>query len=499
MSDADTVLTEVDVRHLLCRSGFGARLSDVGPLVGKTRGAAADRLLAFTPASVELAGPSINDLRAQWIAYMLQVAHPLQEKLVLFWHDHFATANAKVRDAALMARQNVLLRRCCKGNFKDLVKAINRDPAMMVFLDTVLNRPHQPNENYARELQELFTLGVHDFNGQSNFTQDDIVQIARAFSGWNYDSRRRTAFLNRSQHDFMTNYPRRGPKVIYRSTGGFGPGGVAYASSAAPEGPEEIDRIVDILFAHRDSDGKHTVARFIARKLLRYFALPGPKRQLEPEPELTPIVDAVVADARFDQTWDLGALLRAIFVQDAFYATAAPAPFTSTTPKSVKWPVDYTVSTLRMLDMQPVAEAQSLAGGDQSVSAHLANMGQALFDPPSVFGWDWGNAWISSATLLARYAFARDIAAARSGGRSGLRPQELVDVRLTTPREIVDAVTTALGVTDQLTAADRAPLVDYLTDGGMVQSLDLTSDAVRQIKLNGLFALVLQTPAYQLH
>ena len=365
MGDANTTLTAMGARHLLRRAGFGAPPSRVRALVGQTRGAAADQLLRFTPAKFRPSGPSIDDVHNRWIRYMLVTTRPLQEKLVLFWHDHFATSNDKVGSARLMGNQNALLRQHCKGNFKEFVKAVSRDAALMEFLDTVRNRKRVPNENYARELQELFTLGVNDFNGHPNYTQDDIVQIARAFSGWDYDPRTGNAFLNPHQHDFMASFPTRGPKVIYQTTGRFGPAGVAYAASAAQEGPHEIDRVTDIIFEHRDSDGMRTVARYVARKLLTYFALPGPKRQIQPEPDVTPVVDAVVAESGFGATWDIASLVRAIFVHDVFYTTAAPAPFGPDAQKSVRWPVDYVVSTLRLLHMQLASPTQSVNGGSR--------------------------------------------------------------------------------------------------------------------------------------
>jgi hypothetical protein len=123
-------------------------------------------------------------------------------------------------------------------------------------------------------------------------------------------------------------------------------------------------------------------------------------------------------------------------------------------------------------------------------------MGQELFEPPSVFGWDWETAWISSAALLARYAFARDVAAARyGGGRTVFRPLALVDPALTDPGDVVDRVTAVLGVADQLSASERQVLVDYLGPG----PLDLNDYDTRNRKLHGLFALVLQSPAYQVH
>lgn len=490
-SNANASLSQSEVRHLLRRTGFGAA-ADKAQTIFKnysTRGKAADYLLNFKPAKFKPGGNDIDRVRNSWIKYMLTVKAPLQEKLVLFWHDHFATGNDKVQNQKLMASQNRLLRQFCKGDFKAFVKAINKDAAMMEYLDTVRNHKHQPNENYARELQELFTLGVKDLNGNSNYTQDDIVQIARAFSGWDYD-RKGVAVFDSGQHDTTGEFPERGPKVIYATTGGFGSGGRDYTQPAG-EGPAEIDQVIDVIFQHTDSNGKNTVARYIAKKLFTYLANATPT---------TAVVDTLVADSQFDATFDITALVRAIIINDAFYETAAAAPFTAATKKSVKWPADYVITTLRLLGMK-------LKGSDQHINFssgtpaqdYLSNMGQILLEPPSVFGWDWETSWLSSSTLLARYQFATDIIAARGTGSTSFRPEKLIDLTLTDPGAIVDAVTGILGVTDQLSAADRSALITYLTDGNPSASVNLNDQNFRTLKLNGLFGLVLQSPAYQLH
>jgi uncharacterized protein (DUF1800 family) len=500
MGDENTILTSAATQHLLRRSGFGAPPYQVAQLTGLTRAEAVDRVLNFRAQSFKPSGRYIENRQNSWLKRMISAPHPLQEKLVLFWHDHFATSNDKVGDPALMGSQNQLLRKFCKGNLRDLVKAINRDAAMIEFLDTVRNRKTQPNENYARELQELFTLGLNDFNGQPNYTQADIVQIARAFTGWRYDDRGRSYF-DPTRHDYMSAFPRRGPKVIYQSTGGFGSGGRSFTvngESTAENPNAEIDAVVDIMFDHTDTAGKKTVARFIAGKLFTYFAQPNPKRQLPAS--LHPVIDALISASGFDTSWDIAALLRAIFVRDAFYATAVPAPFGANTIKSVKWPVDYVVSTLRLLKMRPKGRYQYIDGGSYAnVADLLDNMGQSLFTPPSVFGWDWENAWISSVTMLARYTFARDLISARGGGSRSFRPQLLMDLSLTEPGAIVDAVTDALGVTDQFTAQERQYFINYITGNGTNLSLDLNDYDTRNEKLHGLFALVMQSPAYQVH
>src|SRR5262249_53208459 len=157
----------------------------------------------------------------------------------------------------------------------------------------------------------------------------------------------------------------------------------------------------------------------------------------------------------FDTSWNVKDLLRAMISHDVFYDTDAAAPFTAETLKAVKWPIDYVVSTLRLLGMQ-------LKDSDQHIDFHpekdtraivyLNAMGQVAFLPPSVFGWDWDTAWLSSATLLARYAFATDVTSARGKGKTAFRPEKLVKKNLTDPGTIVDTATDSLGITDQLTA-----------------------------------------------
>ena len=489
MGDENTVLSPAEARHLLRRTGFGALPRDLDRILsfGQTRGEAVDHLLSQKPQVVHPTGNFFEAAHAKWIRFLIKTKTPLHAKLALFWHDHFATSFVKVADVTLMANQIQLLHREGAGNMKQLVKDMNRDPAMMEFLDTVRNRKAEPNENYGRELQELFTLGVTDENGNANYTQADVEQIARAFTGWDYD--RGGTFLDTDRHDYMADYPGRGPKVIYQSTGGFGPGGRAFTVNG--EGEAEIDTVIDIIFDHTDSDGQKTVARRTARRLLEFFAHASPDLSL---------IDEVVATSGFDTSWEIAPLLRAIFVHDEFYASMAPAPFPASAPKSVKWPVDYVVSTLRLLGMRLGGRTQVLEGRDYvGILAHLDNMGQVILEPPSVFGWDWETAWISSATLLARATFATSIAEARGHGSTSFRPERLIDLSLSAVGDIVDAVTDVLGVTDQLTTMERQVLVDYASDGGANPTLDLNDYDTRNRKLNGLFALVLQSPAYQLH
>ncbi len=490
----NTPLTAPHARHLLRRTGFGAPPDQVAALVGRTRGDAVTGLLAFVPQGFQPGGRFPNQQHDKWVKFMVKSKAPLQEKLVLFWHDHFATGVSKVVITKLMGVQNKLLRRHCKGNFRVLMKAVNKDAAMMEFLDTVRNEKAIPNENYARELLELFTLGVKDEAGNDNYTQDDIVQIARAFTGWRRNDK--TAVFTTSRHDFNADYEgppeNRGPKDIFKSTGGFGIDGIRYAGTGSPyaEGAAEIDTIIDILLMHTDGAGKVTVARRLARRLIEFFA--------HPEPSLA-FIDDVVALSGFAGSWDLASLLHQIFVHDDFYLSSAPAG--AGTKKSVKWPIDFVVSSLRLLDIRLSGKFSQVNGGDfRPIYDHMTNMGQILFDPPSVFGWDWETGWLSSATLLARYTFASDLASSSAaGGR--VRFERLIDLNdaSAAPGDVVDTVTDLLGVTDELTPAERDVLIDYLTDGNPGTPVDLTDDVVRDKKVTGLFGLVMQSPAYQVH
>ncbi len=489
MGNANSLLTETETRHLMRRAGFGSTSKELAKLVkrGLTRGELVDGLLKYKPKPLKVSD-DMNEVADRWLETMLKTKTPLLEKLTLFWHDHFATNNATVENAEQMARQNGLLRLMSKGNFRDFMKRINKDPAMMDFLDTVRNRKKTPNENYARELLELFLLGVVDETGAPNYDQEDIVQIARAFTGWRLDDKDVAVFRDGS-HDYNAEFPERGPKVIFKTRGGFGPGGVDLAGFG--EGAIEIDVVVDLVLGHRDSQGQSTVGRRLVRRLFEYFASTAPS---------TALVDELLGASGFAVTWDIATLVKTILVHDAFYATAV-APEAPGAIKSVKWPVDYVVSTLRLLGIKPKKRKNSgLALEDSdTLRAHLDDMGQRLFDPPSVFGWDWESAWISSATLLARFRFARDVAAMRVKGKQGFHPEKLLPKGLQVPDDILNAASNVLGLTDQLSPSDRAFLVEYLTDGGALPLLDLEDEDLRHRKLHGLFGLLLQAPAYQLH
>jgi uncharacterized protein (DUF1800 family) len=377
-----------DARHLLNRTGFGASDAEIRRMVGMTREVAARTLLAATratavttpPAWTNDAGPlryprgenasdmerkqfqqeQIRDgleLRGWWLEEMLATPSPLTERMTLFWHNHFVSSQQKVKLAQLMYRQNVTLRAHALGHFGDLLHAIARDPAMVIYLDSAQNRKGAPNENFARELMELFTLG------EGNYGEQDIKDAARAFTGWSLDRDSGRFVFRRFVHDY-------GSKTVLGRSGYF-----------------DGDDVLDILLA------KVETAEFITRKLWREFVSADPD-----EAEVKKIA------SRFrDSRYDIKVALEALLVSDAFYAKENRGML-------VKSPVDLVVGTLKQFDLKP--------GEPVPFAVAAATMGQNLFSPPNVKGWPGGEAWINTSTLLARKAFLDRLFRADDAGGS---------------------------------------------------------------------------------
>ena len=372
-------------RVLLSRTGFGATPAEIAAFAPLTRAVAVERLLtgtvvrATTPpppglADVDMFARPPRDasdaarqafrraqvkeglaLRAWWLREMLTTPSPLSERMTLFWHDHFATSQRKVRLAALMYRQNATLRANAVGNFAVLLHAVARDPAMMIWLDTVQNRRGHPNENFAREVMELFTLG------EGHYGEQDVQEAARAFTGWSID-RASGAFVFRPRlHD-------NGMKTVLGHTGNF-----------------DGDGVLDLILR------EPRTAQFITEALWREFVSPDPDPQA---------VARIAAHFRASG-YDVKVPLRALLNGDAMYVAAARGV-------QVKSPVDLVVGTLHTLGVAP----DNLL----PYAAACAGMGQNLFAPPNVRGWPGGDAWINTGTLLARKQFLARIARADNFG-----------------------------------------------------------------------------------
>jgi Protein of unknown function (DUF1800) len=344
--------------HLFRRAAFGASPDEVRKAVRDGPDATLDRLFSGDPraaARLELLDATgeefakadeTDKLRAWWVSAMLHGGHPLREKMVLFWHNHFATSVAKVQSGLLIFRQNQLLRMHALGRFGPLLTGISRDPAMLVWLDSNQNVKSHPNENFAREVMELFTLGV------GNYTEKDVPEAARAFTGWHVDRESQHFELDAAEHDD-------GPKTILGRTGKW-----------------DGDDVLRVLMA------QPACARFLAAQLYRYFVseTDPPKGLLEP-----------LADELRRNDYDIGAAVKTMLRSRLFFSDHAYG-------KRIKSPVEHVLGTAKAAWPGPFPSI--------GLAKSLDEMGQSLFAPPNVKGWTGGKNWLTDATILARHNFA---------------------------------------------------------------------------------------------
>jgi uncharacterized protein (DUF1800 family) len=369
------ILGELDARHLLARTGFTPSHSELVSFIGMSTEAAVDRILlaanssklpqpvpAFVATSIYRQPgqlPSQEERQAQrriqlqegfelkqwWLWQMLTTQQPLAERMTLFWHNHFATSQQKVLRSMAMWHQHQLLRSHALGSFADLLRGIVRDPAILVYLDNANNRKDAPNENLARELLELFTLG--EASTSRAYSESDIKEAARALTG-NSIEPDTGAFVFRPRiHDA-------GHKTIFGQTGNF-----------------DADGLVTLLL------GQSQTARYIVAKLWLEF--------VSPTPNATVITKA--ADAFRQSGYSISVALRVLLVSDDFWAT-------SNRGSLIKSPIDLLVGAARQFQFA-VSQPDVLLN-------RTAALGQNLLFPPNVKGWPGGVQWINATTLLER-------------------------------------------------------------------------------------------------
>jgi hypothetical protein len=288
-----------------------------------------------------------NRVSYWWANRMIATNSPLQEKMALFWHGHYAVNESKVRDYRKLLNELELFHDMGIGSFRELMVAVAQDPAMLSFLDAGVNVKGAPNENFAREIMELFTMGV------GNYSESDIREAARAFTGWNYLDL--DFVINEDQHD-------NGQKTFLGHTGNF-------------DGIEIIDLIME-----------HPVtADYIAGKIYRFFV----------REDLSPQLQAELGSILRNSDYEIAVLLEAIFTSKDFYSEA-------TVGQQIKSPVQLAISTYRKLGLDTVP-------GVPDFNRATGALSQSLFRPPTVAGWAGGRSWITPGLLLARGNFARDI------------------------------------------------------------------------------------------
>jgi hypothetical protein len=370
----------------------------------------------------------MEEMKLWWLDRMVRTQRPLEEKMTLFWHGLFVSSATTVKNSYLLYQQNELFREYAAGNYKALTLAVSRNPAMLVYLNNNDNRVQHPNENYARELMELFTMGI------GNYTEQDIKESARAFTGWTNVGA--NFVFNRAQHD-------EGVKTFLGRSGNF-----------------TGEDIVNIIFQ------QPATSKYIATRLIKFFGVD------EPPAEVVEALARVVVANKFEMTPTLAAL----FSSQWFYSK-------DVIQRQIKSPVQLVVGSLRSLGVglsQPGA-----------VDNALKLMGQELFNAPTVKGWDGGRAWINTSTLFARYnlpaylgtgrlpstgkglnpgAQGMDNRAAYNDFDSGWRPEiDLAEGNVSTTDGVVDLyIKKLLGA--ELDARKREELVLYMNGTGDTKS-----------------------------
>ncbi|MBV8244549.1 MAG: DUF1800 domain-containing protein [Candidatus Eremiobacteraeota bacterium] len=372
---------------------------------------------------------SIISLQAWWLTRMVASPAPLQEKMTLLWHGHFTSAAIQKQAwPSDMYRQNQLFRQYALGNVRDLTQAVSKDVAMLKYLDGERNVKAHPNENYARELMELFTLGI------GNYSEQDIRESARAFSGWTVDRRTGEFVDNQSQHDD-------GSKTFLGRTGNF-------------TGTD----IVNIIFQ------QPAASKFFAKFLLNNFVYN------DPEPEL---VDAVAANiVRND--FNLAPVVSKLLQSNVFYSERSYRAL-------VKSPVEFVVGTHQLFGLKDLAPNAQRA---------LVQMGQILFYPPNVAGWPGGSTWITSQTLIARENFLAALM-----NMPMMQQTWLGEVPMNARAATAQMVSAILQ--SDISPASQARLQDYLNGAG-TSALGMLSAENYEERVRGAAYLAMAMPAYQL-
>ena len=438
------------VGHLYRRAGFGATQAEIEAGVADGLEKTLERILNGKPESEDFTrtsefmsseksmppGAPLPRLSAWWLDRMLKTARPLREKMTLFWHNHFATSNVKVQNARHMLAQYRLMQKHALGSFKSLLTEMGIDPAMMVWLDTIQSVKGKPNENYARELMELFSLGI------GNYTEADIREAAKAFTG--YEIAKDKGVFNRKQHDA-------GEKNVFGKSGAF-------------TGEDVSGLCLD----------KPACAMFIVTKLYRYLI--SEAGVLEKE-TLTSLAEKYRGFG-----YDTGKLVSLMLRSSLFFSPAAYRA-------KIKSPVEFAVGIVRGLEG---------VAGPLPLAAAMENLGQVLFAPPSVKGWDGGPTWLNAQTLLGRNNLALSLTDGSAYGGK-LDPAKLLAAHgKNTDREAVQFL---LGVFLQgdVPAESRAKLLDYLKQARTVKFPPYwTQDDKTNHRYRAVAHLVLTLPEFQL-
>ncbi len=471
MINNDTAL----MAHLLRRAGFGAARSELEEYMALGYDGAVEALLnPSDPGNMpddlirryHVEQSELRDLAgsaAYWMYRMISTSCPLEEKTALFWHGLFATGYAKLNQARSLLNQVDMFRRSGMGSFENLLVELSKDPAMIVWLDNNENHDEAINENYGRELLELFSMGI------GNYTEDDIKECSRAFTGWTLGNAEYMAI--RAAKDSIWPYGRIAWHFDYREED-HDDGEKTFLGETGRFNGEDIIAII----AKQES-----TARFVATRLFQFFAAD----------EITEYGEKAIKemmDTYFSSGYQVRDMLRALFKSEYFKSEEARFA-------RVKGPVEMVVGAIRM-----AGNYQNPALGIEKVSNTMLYMGQGLLQPPTVEGWHEGSEWIDSGALVERVNFAaKELSNIQSPGVRSIidRLEADSDAGILEPAALADGCLDLLGPIE-VSEATREVLVNYATRQG---DLDLNGhqpgDDAEQ-RVGNMLRLVAATREYQL-
>lgn len=471
MRNNDTAL----MAHLLRRAGFGASRNELEEYIAMGYDGAVEALLnPSDPGNMpddlirryHVEQSELRDLAgsaAYWMYRMISTSCPMEEKIALFWHGLFATGYAKLNQARSLLNQVDMFRRSGLGSFQDLLVELSKDPAMIVWLDNNENHGSAINENYGRELLELFSMGI------GNYTEDDIKECSRAFTGWTLGNAEYMAV--RAAKDSIWPYGRIAWHFDYRDED-HDAGEKTFLGETGKFNGEDIIAII----AKQES-----TARFVATRLFQFFAAD----------EITEDGEKAIQEmiaSYFSSGYQIRAMLRTLFHTDYFKSDEARFA-------RVKGPVEMVVGAIRMS-----GNYQNPALGIEKVSDTMLYMGQGLLQPPTVEGWHEGSEWIDSGALVERVNFAaRELSDVTSPGVRSIidRLQAGADHGVLEPSDLADRCLDLLGPIE-VSDETHSVLVQYANRHGSLDLNDHKPGDEAEQRVGNMLRLVAATREYQL-
>ncbi len=457
-------LSAQEIRHLYRRAAFAPTVAEINAALSRPMSDLVEDLLAPRPTPTE---PSwafnlpyrgqltsqqqvdyrnwIRELREWWIRQMVGQPLSLTEKMTLFWHGHLATQYSTVQVPQLHYQLNALVRQYALGNFKELVKRVTIDPCMLIYLDGVRSTRTAPNENYSRELMELFTIGI------GNYTQVDIQQAAKALTGWQVSGL--DALFTPSRHDTAN-------KTFMGRTGNF-----------------DHNDIVDIIFEQAET------ARFICRKLYKFFIYETPDETIINQ----------LADTFRNNNYEVRPVLRQLFTSAHFYNQL-------TISAEITSPIEKAVGAIRQMSIP-------LAPNSNIITSYVRTAGEAfgqlLFEPPNVAGWPGYRLWISTTTLLARNQYTDALVTGRTtigNVNIGFKLNPITfAMQFPSPNDAVALVNNIAAhlIALSTSTARRQMLLETLLQGIEVYDWNI-NDPQSPARLEGLLKVICRMAEYQL-